>query len=145
MSAEREQVELCPYAVVLARDHVAKRLRGGDDESVVFSDSDSPQNARVSHLLAAYDKLAAALIEARAERDAARERLDNHNEAWVALNDAADTLRTQLAAAREALAEAEWVMPLGNSSESCSLCGNMKHWGHAEDCYYITAALSEAP
>jgi hypothetical protein len=57
----------------------------------------------------------------------------------------ADTLRTQLAAAREALAEAEWVMPLSNSSESCSFCGNMKHWGHDEGCYYITAALSEAP
>jgi hypothetical protein len=84
------------------------------------------------------DRMADALIEARAEREF------QINMRYAAQEEA-DTLRTQLAAAREALAEAEWVMPLSNSSESCSLCGNMKHWGHAEDCYYITAALSEAP
>ena len=48
-------------------------------------------------------------------------------------------------ALRSALRDVEWVMPLSNSSESCSLCGNMRHWGHAEGCYFLDAALAVQP
>ena len=87
------------YAVAVARAHVARCVRNGEDETVVFSDYDSEQNARVSHLLAAYDTLTR-------ERDEARTVCD---ETINLLHDAdreADTLRTQLAAARELMEEA---------------------------------------
>jgi hypothetical protein len=44
---------------------------------------------------------------------------------------------------RKALTEAEWVMPLSNSSESCSICGSMKHWGHVIGCYYYDVRLPD--
>lgn len=32
------------------------------------------------------------------------------------------------------LEDVEWVQPISNSSQSCSCCGNMRHWGHESDC-----------
>jgi hypothetical protein len=32
------------------------------------------------------------------------------------------------------LEQVEWVQPMSNSSQSCSCCGNMRHWHHAPDC-----------
>lgn len=35
---------------------------------------------------------------------------------------------------RQLLEDIEWVQPISNSSQSCSCCGNMRHWGHEPEC-----------
>jgi hypothetical protein len=78
-------------------------------EAAIERATDTLHNARLWESEGTYDDyIAPALSQARdhittltRERDALRERLDNHNEAWVALNDAYATLTRERDEARK--------------------------------------------
>jgi hypothetical protein len=76
------------------------------------------------------ERVAALTAEVRVltdERDRAR-----HEAAEV--RRLTEPLTAEVQRLRGLLIEVTWVQPMYNGSPSCSLCGNQKHWGHAEGC-----------
>jgi hypothetical protein len=85
-----------PYAIAMARKHVAKRVGADYDETVVFTNSDQ-ENARVSQLLGEYDAMKQRAEAAEEHRDRWKLRAMQSEQQRQSLRTERDARRTDAA------------------------------------------------